>query len=348
MQFIIRDEDRATERRAPIKPNDARKLLAAGFDVSVERSEKRVFPDAEYADAGCELIPAGSWKNVSPGVTILGLKELPDEPKNLTSAFVHFAHIYKNQTGWKDEVMRFADGGGRLYDLEYLTIGGRRLAAFSYWAGWMGAALGAWRLLAKWNGEVGPETGVSSFESSAEIIAKLEDLAKKTTKKPSAVVIGAKGRSGSGAIEILEIAGFTVTKWDMEETKNLDRDTLMGHDLLVNCVLMTGPGLQLLTSEDLKSPANKIQMIADVSCDPFSDFNPLPIYDKPTTWDAPFVSVSEGVELTSIDNLPSLIPRESSEDFSGLLVEFLLNYPDGEEWANALASFDDTVERAAR
>ena len=42
---------------------------------------------------------------------------------------------------------RFRDGGGTLYDLEYLTDeNGRRMAAFGYWAGYAGAAvsLKAW------------------------------------------------------------------------------------------------------------------------------------------------------------------------------------------------------------
>ena len=37
---------------------------------------------------------------------------------------------------------RFAAGGGALLDLEYLVDGkGRRLAAFGFWAGYLGAAL---------------------------------------------------------------------------------------------------------------------------------------------------------------------------------------------------------------
>lgn len=347
MQFIIRDEARETERRAPLTPKDVVQLLDAGHQISVERSGKRIFSDVEYADAGCELIPADSWKTALSDVTILGLKELPSDPATLSNAFIHFAHLFKNQSGWKDEITRFGNDG-QLYDLEYLTINGRRTAAFGYWAGWMGAALAAWRLLAKWNDEQGPEIGVRSFESSDEVIETIKSLATKTGRERKAVVIGAKGRSGGGAVEILRIAGFEVSEWDMAETQNLDRDALMDHDLLVNCVLMTGPGLRLLTNEDLKRPNNKIQMISDVSCDPFSDFNPLPIYDAPTSWDVPFISVGENIELTSIDNLPSLLPREASEDFSSFLIKSLLVYPDGEEWGNALAAFNDAVERAAR
>ncbi len=52
------------------------------------------------------------------------------------------------------------------------------------------------------------------------------------------------------------------------------------------------------------------------------------------------------MELTAIDNLPSLLPREASEDFSSQMVKALLTYPDGEEWVAASAVFDSTSARA--
>jgi len=350
MKFILRDEARSTERRTPVTPTDAKTLLDAGFEVSVERSDKRIYTDSEYADAGCKLVDAGTWLTATDE-TILGLKELPEEPAELKTPFIHFAHIYKDQSGWEQEIARFTRGGGTLYDIEYLTKSNRRVAAFGYWAGWMGAALAAWRLLARWNGVEGPEGGVSSFESRETVENILKDLSANCIKPRRAVVIGAKGRSGTGATEALKLAGFEVTEWDMEETRDLDRPALMAHDLLVNCVLMTGPGLRLLSREDISNPMNFIQMISDVSCDPFSDFNPLPIYDAPSSWDEPFLSlgpngIREELEITSIDNLPSLLPREASEDFSSQMVKALLSYPDGEEWKSALKTFDETVERA--
>lgn len=350
MNFILRDEARETERRTPVTPSDAKTLLDAGFGISVERSDKRIFTDAEYGAAGCELVDAGTWLTASDA-TILGLKELPEEPAELTVPFIHFAHIYKDQTGWEQEITRFRRGGGQLYDIEYLVKERRRVAAFGYWAGWMGAALAAWRLLARWNGVSGPESGVSSFETREEVENILRDLSADCLKPRRAVVIGAKGRSGTGATEALKLAGFEVTEWDLEETRNLDKAALMAHDLLVNCVLMTGPGLQLLAPADISNPLNFIQMISDVSCDPFSDFNPLPIYDAPTGWDAPFISlgpngIREEMALTAIDNLPSLLPREASEDFSSQMVKALLTYPDGEEWLAANTVFDSTSARA--
>ena len=342
MKVILRSEARATERRTPLTPKNAKSLILAGFELSVEHSDRRIFRNAEYAAEGCEIIPEGSWQSAPKETTILGLKELPELPASLPNPFIHFAHLFKDQTGWEAELARFTRGGGWLYDIENLTVNRHRVAAFGYWAGWMGAALAAWRQLAKALGKTGPETGVSSFESRAEVEEILRGLASGNQK--TALVVGAKGRSGQGAVEALKLAGYLVTEWDIEETRDLDREALLGHDLMVNCVLMTGPGLLLLRPEDLGK--GQLRMISDVSCDPFSDFNPLPIYSAPSTWDAPFERLAGGVEITSIDNLPSLLPREASEDFSDLILPTLLTYPDGEAWQSARASFEDAVSRA--
>ncbi len=43
---------------------------------------------------------------------------------------------YKNQGGWKEVLGRFPQGGGMLYDMEFLEdANGRRVAAFGYYAG---------------------------------------------------------------------------------------------------------------------------------------------------------------------------------------------------------------------
>ncbi|TYO90660.1 saccharopine dehydrogenase [Oceanicella actignis] len=350
MKLHLRDEARATERRAPLAPDDAAALIAQGASIAVERSDKRVFPDEDYARAGCALAEPGSWTTAPRDVAILGLKELPPEPRDLPWRMIHFAHVFKRQSGWADELARFRRGGGALYDLEYLTgPDGRRVAAFGYWAGWTGAALGLWRLMARELGEPGPEAGVAAFESRAELAERLRALRARLGRAPKAIVIGALGRSGRGAADALAEGGAQISRWDIAETAALDADpaaraALLGHELLVNCVLMTGPGLTLATPEMLPRPECRLRVISDVSCDPFSDFNPLPLYLAPTGWDAPFINVGtngagEPVELTAIDNLPSLIPRESSLDFSAQLTPALARFPDGEEWQAARAVF---------
>ena len=59
MHIWLRDEARDTERRSPLTPDGAATLIAGGAKISVERSRKRIFPDADYETAGCEIVPSG-------------------------------------------------------------------------------------------------------------------------------------------------------------------------------------------------------------------------------------------------------------------------------------------------
>ncbi len=350
--YWLRDEARPTERRTPIVPDDARRLVAAGHDLVVEASDKRIFDDAAYGAAGARLVPPGSWHDAPLDAVVLGVKELPDEPAALRHRFVHFAHIFKDQTGWRDELGRFHAGDGTLYDIEFLVDDdGRRLAAFSYWAGWLGAAIGLMRLLERRLGLDGVAGSVAPFSGRAEVTSRLSELVGRAAARPTALVVGARGKSGRGAVEVLTAAGLAVTEWDMAETADLDRDALLSHDLLVNCVLMTGPGLVLVTPEDLKRPQTLLSMISDVSCDPRSDYNPLPVYDRPTSWTEPVILIGpngagEAAEITAIDNLPSLMPLEASSDFSTNFLPALLRFPEGPEWAASLQAFEATKARA--
>lgn len=46
--FWLRCEKKEFERRAALTPTTAKKLIAAGFKIYVERDEQRIFDDAEY------------------------------------------------------------------------------------------------------------------------------------------------------------------------------------------------------------------------------------------------------------------------------------------------------------
>lgn len=345
MTLWLRAEARDTEQRTPLTPTDAARLIEGGQTITVERSARRIFPDEDYEAVGCLMVDAGAWAVAPAESLILGVKELSDRPDALSGTHAHFAHLYKEQRGWQAQLRRFTRGGGRLYDLEYLTgEDGARVAAFGYWAGWLGAAMAVqgWRLRAQ-NITM---AGVAPRPSRQAFLKDIKALDTGDTP-PRALVIGAKGRSGRGACALFDALDIPVTRWDKEETQPLDHAALLSHDILVSCVLLTGPGLTLVTPQDLSDPATQLRVISDVACDPLSDFNPLPIYHAPTAWDAPFLRLggARDIWLTAIDNLPSLLPREASEDFSAQLLPTLQRYPNGIAWQNAGRAFDAAVAR---
>jgi saccharopine dehydrogenase (NAD+, L-lysine-forming) len=314
VRLWMRHEVRPTECRAPIAPADARPLVQDGFAVTVEDSPQRIFPSSEYAAVGCRIVAPGTWVDAPVDTYVIGLKELPDEPAVLRHRHVFFGHAYKGQPGAARLLRRFVGGGGTLLDLEYLTDDrGRRLAAFGLWAGYVGAALA----VLHHRGRLDPPLRPLSRQALDAMLAPPPGAL------PTALVLGALGRSGRGAVNALEVAGITATRWDVEETRELDRAALLDHDILVNTVLASEPIPPFLTQADLDDPARRLTVVCDVTCDVGSECNTLPIYDSTTSWLEPARRLRSGaapLDIIAIDNLPSLLPREASVAFSADLL----------------------------
>ncbi|MFG2456725.1 saccharopine dehydrogenase [Streptomyces sp. NPDC048523] len=334
LHLWLRHEVRSTERRTPVVPSDARRLVDSGVTLTVEESPQRIFPIEQYEAAGCGVAPAGSWATRAPrDAVILGLKELPDEPAALPHRHVFFGHAYKGQPGAPELLRRFAAGGGALLDLEYLVDDrGRRLAAFGYWAGYLGAALAVLQHRGRLSAPLTP-TSREELEEVLRPVAGDEEF--------TALVIGALGRSGQGARVALRAAGVEPTCWDLEETRDLDRAALLAHDVLVNCVLATTPVPPFVREADLDDPARRLRTLSDVTCDVGSPLNVLPVYDRVTEWAEPVRRLHKEppLDLIAIDNLPSLLPEESSVGFSESLLPLLPAFGAGGPWGRCLDRF---------
>ncbi|MEH1015337.1 saccharopine dehydrogenase [Micromonospora sp. CPCC 206060] len=320
ISIVVRHEVRPTELRSPIVPADAARLVDQGVAVTVEESPQRAFPISDFIDAGCAVAPAGSWVDAPDGQYVVGLKELPDEPAALRHRHVFFGHAYKQQPGAPELLRRFTTGGGVLLDLEYLVDdNGRRLAAFGYWAGYVGAALAVLHHRGRLVAPLRPMSRPA-----------LDDLLRERLPgtPPRVLVIGALGRCGRGAADALRVAGIEPTCWDVAETRSLDSAALLEHDILVNAVLVTEPTPPFVTREMLRQPTRRLTVVADVTCDAGSTGNVLPIYDRVTDWAQPvrrLDDVGRPLDLIAIDNLPSLLPVEASTTFSAELTPHLLS-----------------------
>lgn len=338
----LRSETKAHEKRTPLTPKNAKKLIDKGIEVFVEEFPDRIFPIKQYEEVGCTIVPEGSWKTADTKHYILGLKEI-EQKEDFRHKHIYFAHVFKGQDGSKEILSQYKNGGGTLFDLEYLTNEqGRRIAAFGFWAGFVGAAVGlkGYYFREKQSTSI---PAISSVNDQEILISELIELSKKSTSTPKAIVIGAKGRCGQGASSLFEKVGIQVTKWDIEETKKGGPfKEIPEHEIFVNTVLMQVK-IPPFISTEIISKESKLKIISDVSCDPNSDLNPIPLYDKITSWDEPFVSKiinDHSLDILAVDNLPSLLPKESSEDFSDQLFPHLENLllGKGEEdivWRNA-------------
>ncbi|MCW9043327.1 MAG: saccharopine dehydrogenase [Pseudopelagicola sp.] len=339
----VRAEQRPNEDRVGLTPEGARALLDKGIRVTIEESSVRAIPIDGYRNAGCDIAPENSWPDAPRDAIIFGLKELPEDGSPLPHRHIMFGHAYKGQHSGVALLKRFKAGGGMLYDLEYLADeNGRRVAAFGYWAGYAGAAITLKAWIEQQSGSIcGP---VSSYPHKNALLDDIRDgLERLNRALPSAIVIGALGRVGTGASDMLESMDIKVTKWDMAETASGGPfPEILSHDIFMNCIFAR-PGTPVFVPESAKTSPRTLTAIGDVACDPDSDYNPVPVYHKATTWDTPALRVHDTppLDVMAIDNLPSLLPRESSEDYAGQLLTTLLTIDDlsGRVWTRAEADF---------
>ncbi|RYP41171.1 hypothetical protein DL767_001175 [Monosporascus sp. MG133] len=191
---------------------------------------------------------------------------------------------------------RYARSDGLLYGLEFLTDeNGRRVAAFSYWAGYAGTAIA----LLSWAHQllnVGKPQGPVPVFDTASALTDYE----------------------------------SVLKWDMAETASDGPfPECRLSDLLVNCAYLDPHRIPpFVTHESLSAPGRRLRVICDVSCDP-SENNPIPVYSGYSSFENPTIATSPKIgspelRVIAIDHLPTFVARESSEEYSRLLLLSLL------------------------
>lgn len=337
----IRAESRDNERRVGLTPDGAATLVSDGLHITVEASDDRIIPTQAYADVGCAIAPTHSWPGAPRDAIIFGLKELPEDGTALPHRHILFGHAFKGQSAGRTLLERFKAGGGTLLDLEYLTdSAGRRVAAFGYWAGFAGAAVSLKCWIAQQQGIPCPP--VTPYETAEAMTAHLaQELA--PYAPPSSLIIGALGRVGSGAADLCKRMQIPVTGWDMAETAHGGPfPEILTHPLFINCIL-AGPDTPPFVTPDAPQADRALRVIGDIACDPDSAFNPVQVYSATTTWERPANRVHETppLDVMAIDNLPSMLPLESSEDYAAQLLPTLRELPKDANgvWARAKATF---------
>ncbi|KAJ3106133.1 Saccharopine dehydrogenase [Phlyctochytrium planicorne] len=338
MHLWLRAETKKNEQRTALTPKAVSQLQENGFKVTVERSVQSIFDDSDYEKIGALLVEAGSWKTAPADAYIVGLKELPEgDSSPLPHTHIMFAHCFKRQEGWRDVLGRFDRGNGTLLDLEFLQDEkGRRVAAFGYYAGYAGAAMGVdlW-CHQQLHGDA-PYPSMKPFNNEDDLKAyvskKLSAVGEKNGRKPTVMVMGALGRCGSGAVDFargVNIPEENIIKWDINETKaGGPFKEILRQDIFINCIYLSAKIPPFITLEMLEEPLRPLTVVVDVSCDTTNPNNPIPVYTRCTTFDDPIEKVvlnnAPTLDVISIDHLPSLLPREASEFFCRDLLPTLL------------------------
>ncbi|CAH3191906.1 unnamed protein product [Porites evermanni] len=214
------------------------------------RVQFKLKPHPQWSPLG--MAPLGSWTSAPKGAFIVGLKELPETDDPVTHRHIFYAHAYKNQTGWAELLYRFVRGGGSIYDIEFMCddTGKCVVPVFSTMAGLCGMAVG---VIAWCHQQLNPDVAlpsVSAYDNEDSMLnfvkSQLQDIAKKRGVAkvfPRILVVGALGRCGKGAIEMLLKMGIpksNIAEWDIAETRaGGPFPEILQYDIFVNCILLT-------------------------------------------------------------------------------------------------------------
>jgi len=323
-KIFIRKEIKKNEYRTPLTPTDCRYLISKGFKIFVESSDKRCFSDKEYMNNGCII------QNYYREGLIIGLKEFDyDDDFMFKKNHLYFAHCYKNQENARFILGSFKKNGGEILDYEYLVDqNGKRLIAFGFWAGFVGTALA----LKQYYQKINTLPDIHNLEPIYDYNILLQELKDIDLKNISIGIIGINGRCGTGARFLLDKLNIPFTGY----TKNNSLNNLINHDIIVNCIFLSQHFNKTFISMDNLHKFKKLKVISDVSCDITAKNNPIKLNYKLTSFKDPIYHINENIDIICIDNLPSLLPKDSSNEFSKKLTELIL---DDSIWNNLLQLF---------
>lgn len=361
----LRSEPKINERRSALSPDKCKELLSAGFQITVEHSRDRIFKDEEYARIdGVRMVPEGSWVDAPKEAFILGIKELAESLSPIPHTHIYFAHAYNNQSGWIDVLNRFIKGGGQILDVEYMTDDHNRrvAAAFPPLAGFTGMAVGVKAWCHQQLSPQSPMPSLEPYENESLLIDDLKMQLHNVAKAkglpecyPRIIVIGALGRCGKGALDMAHRVGIPSThiaKWDINETKDGGPfEEILQYDIFVNNIKLTKKISPFLTRKVLDTDQRNLSVVVDVSCDVSNPNNPLPFLDSITTFQHPsrrlqLSNSTKPLDVVAIDNLPSLLPRESSVLFAESMTPYLLKLPEMDThpvWVRTREKFEEKV-----
>lgn len=214
----IRAEDKNKwERRAPIVPEDVRRLIKeCKIDIVVQSSAIRAFSDEDYRAAGCRV-----ERTLTDCDLIIAIKEIPVDFFENGKTYMFFSHTTKGQKHNMGMLRRMVDKGCQLIDYEKITDkDGRRLIFFGRFAGVAGMVDSLWALGKRlsWEGVGNPFEDLKQTylyksldevkEAVTAVALKIREDGFDETICPVVVGFAGYGNVSKGAQEIFDILPY--------------------------------------------------------------------------------------------------------------------------------------------
>ena len=360
---IIREGKTPPDTRVPLDPQQCALLRSEyGLDIVVQPSPIRIFTDDEYRAKGVPVV-----EYIGDRDLLLGVKEVPIDELIPGKTYSFFSHTHKEQVYNRPLLKAILDKHIHLIDYEVMTDKlGRRIIAFGYFAGVVGAHNGFWTF-AQRSGtfELPRMKDLYNYEEAKAVYHELE-------LPPIKIALTGTGRVSTGAAQVLEDMGIRqvspgdflkeeynepvyvqlVSRDYLRHKDGLPFDKLQFYqhpeqyvsafepfaevaDMMLNGIYWDSRAPAFFSQEQMASEGFKIKVIADITCDiaPVSSIpstlrastiaDPVFGYDPKTGQETEPYQPGV-VDMMTIDNLPSELPRDASTAFGKMYIEQVL------------------------
>ncbi|MQP52218.1 MULTISPECIES: NAD(P)-dependent oxidoreductase [unclassified Flavobacterium] len=363
MKFgIIKERKNPPDRRVVFTPEELVRLQSEHSEakVKVETSDIRIFSDEQYSDLGIEVT-----SDLNDCDVLFGVKEVPIDALLPNKKYFFFSHTIKKQSYNRKLLQEILEKNIELYDHETIVDAtNKRLIGFGRYAGIVGAYNGFRAFGIKY--DLFNVAKAETLKNREDLIARL----KRQTLPNIKIVLTGHGKVGMGAKEILDgikikqvaIEDFLSKQYSepvytqidvLDYNKRIDGQVLDKSDFYKNpqdyisnfgrftkvadffiAGHFHGNGApDILTREMLQAADNKIQVVADISCDvdgpiactikastiaePFFGYLPIDHKEVPFTHPA-------SIMVMSVDNLPCELPKDASEGFGEMFMKHVI------------------------
>ena len=363
MKFgIIKERKSPPDRRVVFTPEELARLQNQHPEaqIKVEESDIRIFTDAQYREAGITVAT-----DMTDCDVLFGVKEVPLDALIPNKKYFFFSHTIKKQAHNRKLLQEILQKNIELYDHETIVNeNNTRLIGFGRYAGIVGAYNGLRGFGIKFELFNLPKAETLSGKDA------LVQHLKRIVLPPIKIVLTGKGKVGKGAKEILDamkikevsIENYLTKRYSeavytqidtLDYNRRMDGETSCKQDFYANPtqyesdferftkvsdMFIAGHFAAtnapvILSREMLNSPQNKINVIADISCDVDG---PIAATLRASTIAEPFYGylASENKEadmfhpaaivVMAVDNLPCELPKDASEGFGEMFMEHVI------------------------
>lgn len=375
---IIREGKIPVDARVPLTPKQCASLMELYPQITIvaQPSSIRCYKDYEYKDYGVILT-----EDIDDCDILLGVKEVPIENLLANKTYFFFSHTIKKQAHNQKLLQAIIKNKITLIDWETLTdANGIRVIAFGRWAG----IVGAHNAIMTWLKRMGTNNlkALHTCKNLKDATRDYDEIKLGNVK----IALTGTGRVSSGCVEVLDTMGIRNVTHNEYLHESFDEpvytqlnnshlfytqgatqfDNIHYHkhpemykskfglfaphtDIMINGIYWDKRMPAFFTLDDMKSPAFKIKVIADITCDIAPEAS-IPSTIRASSIEDPvygFDPMKEkecrpykpySIDIMAVDNLPNELPRDASKNFGDLFVERII--------PALIHENDDMLERA--